>query len=109
MTGPITPERRAEIRDIAARYRWRAYVGLAGMARGIDELDAEIDRLTRQLAGLKTVWSSIYSDGEYDTKDEALAAATKDRFGTTAVEEDACWRVVGDWSSTTIDTKEQQP
>lgn len=48
MTDPITPERRAQIRAIAARYRHRAYIGLEAMAQGIDELDTEIERLNEE-------------------------------------------------------------
>lgn len=58
---------------------------------------AENETMRKQLAGLKVVWESIYSSDEYDTKAEALAAATKDRFGTAAVDEDVTWRLVGEW------------
>lgn len=58
---------------------------------------AENETMRQQLAGLKVVWESIYSNDEYDTKAEALAAATKDRFGTAAVDEDVTWRLVGEW------------
>ena len=80
MSEPLTDERRAEIRDIAARYRHRAYIGLEAMARGIDQFDAEIERLRRVADGHATGLDVLNTEN-----DQLLARCTKGEDSLRAI------------------------
>lgn len=72
---------------------------VGGIELSVGDLRAvlrEHDEARTQLAALKPVWESRYSDATYTTKQAALTAAENDGYsheGDAAV----CWRLAGPW------------